>query len=85
MQWILAHVGITENEIGDALAKEARQLNTNRVTEVTRSDISSVAKAKLIDRKIKIKHQIPEISTNRILNSTLNKTHNRKLQEDEDT
>ena len=54
MQWIPTHVGITENEIADALAKEARQLSANRVTEVTLSDISSVAKAKLIDREIKI-------------------------------
>ena len=59
------------NEIADALAKEARPLNTNRITKVTLSDISSVAKAKLIDRETNIKHQIPEISTNRTLTSTL--------------
>ena len=71
MQLISAHVGITENEIVDALAKEAKQLNTNRVTEVNLSDINSMAKAKFIDREINIKHQIPEISTNRTLTSTL--------------
>ncbi|GFX43276.1 hypothetical protein TNCV_2389841 [Trichonephila clavipes] len=66
---ILAYVGIDENEVADTLAKEVRQLNSkaNTATLVTLSDINSVAKSRLNDKKIKLKHQIPEIDTSRNL------------------
>lgn len=61
---IPAHVGIGGNEAADALAKEARKLESNN-SNLFIIDVANVLVRYRIGKKsVKIKHQIREINTN---------------------
>ena len=67
-----AYVGIDENETADTLTKEARKLNNDKLPYVaTLKVINAVAKSKLKNKALKLKHQICELNTSRILANIL--------------
>ena len=66
MQWVLAHAGIDDNKNTDALTKKARKLNNDKFPRVvTLNEVNTVAKSRLKDKPMKLKHQICELDTSR--------------------
>ncbi|GFY38410.1 hypothetical protein TNIN_194331 [Trichonephila inaurata madagascariensis] len=65
MQWVPAPVDIDENEVADILPKEASQLNSKvKSAMLITLILINPAKSSLNDRKISLKHQIPENNYN---------------------
>ena len=80
MQWVPAHIGIDENETADTLAKETRKLNNDQLPcVVTLKDINNMAKSKLKNKAVKLKHQICELNTSRTLANILTRLRTRHL------
>ncbi|GFR22829.1 hypothetical protein TNCT_492021 [Trichonephila clavata] len=72
---IPADVGINENETADALAKEARKVNNDKLPfVVTLNDINSVTRSTFTDKTLKFKYQTSELL---ITNVTLANTFTR--------
>ena len=84
IQRVRAHVGINENKTADTLTKEARKLNNDKLPCVfflsfsTLKDINAVAKSKLKNKAVKLKHQICEINTSRTLGNSLTRLKKKK-------
>ena len=83
MQWVPAHVGIDENKSVNTSAKETRKLNNDKLPCVKKKlkDINAVAKSKLKNKTGKLKHQICELNTSRILATILTRRRTRDLRE----
>ena len=59
-----AHDRIDDNETADALVKEARKLNKDKVPRVViLTDVNAVGKSRLKDKVVKHSHQICELDT----------------------
>ena len=72
MQRMLANVGIDENEIKDALTKQTRKLDNDKLPcVVTLDDTDAATKSRLKDKAVKLKHQIFETDTSKTLANTL--------------
>ncbi|GFV19373.1 RNase H domain-containing protein [Trichonephila clavipes] len=79
LQWLHAHVYITGNGNGDKLAKEARNLNNNSFINVTLLDANAVPNFKLREKSIPLKHQICNISGDRLTTKTIGRLRTGRL------
>ncbi|GFX53303.1 RNase H domain-containing protein [Trichonephila clavipes] len=67
LQWLPAHVDITDKKNMDKLAKEARNLNNDNFVNVTLLDANIIANFKLREKSIPVKHRICIISENHLI------------------
>ncbi|GFX11664.1 RNase H domain-containing protein [Trichonephila clavipes] len=72
-QWLPALVYIAGNQSADRLAKEARNLNYYRFVNITLLDANAVANFKLREKSIPVKHQICNISGDRLITKAIAK------------
>ncbi|GFV43844.1 RNase H domain-containing protein [Trichonephila clavipes] len=71
LQWLPAHADIADNENADKLAKEDRNLNSDNFVCITLLDANTVANFKLREKSIPVKHQICNISGDRLITKTI--------------
>ncbi|GFY01410.1 RNase H domain-containing protein [Trichonephila clavipes] len=87
LQWLPAHIDITGIENADKLTKEARNLNNDNFVNVTLLDANAVTKFKLKEKSIPVKHQIFNISGDRLITKTIARLrtgHHRGMKFDRD-
>ncbi|GFU58506.1 uncharacterized protein TNCV_697651 [Trichonephila clavipes] len=71
LQWLPAHIDITVIENVDKLAKEARNLNNDNFVSITLLDANAVENFKLRKNSIPLRHQICNISGDRLITKTI--------------
>ncbi|GFW19298.1 hypothetical protein TNCV_256251 [Trichonephila clavipes] len=71
LQWFSAHVDITGIGNADNLDKEARDINNDNFINVTLLDANAVTNFTLREKSIPVKHQICNISGNRLIKKTI--------------